>query len=174
MKKIFSCLLFIFASILATPILACSIYIPSPEPNETPIDYDIRLAKYREEEQKKSQEIIKTNQKNAWENSNVIAIATIDNIKKINIKNYGSSNKVRLKITRLVKGSSKTKHVWLQYTEITGCGPVGGGDAVRGKLGDVFVIFSESPRISSKSVTDTIGKSSALDDNIKSLFAPNS
>ncbi len=171
MNKVFSCTAFAFLSVLGTPVLACPPpYILPPNVGETSTDYNIRLAKYHEEEQRKFLENRKIYQGEMWKNNAIVALAVIDKIKPTNIKYYGKSNKVRLKILRFAKGSSNIKHVWVHYTDVTTCGPFGGGDAVDGKLGDVFAIFSSSSNISSRSVTDTIGESSALDENIKSLF----
>lgn len=160
------------ATAWTTPAWSCPPPLPEPHiAGETDQDYNARLARQYEEGRRQVALSAKKHQAELWDNSQVIALGTIDRIKQGKYRPVHEGYAVRVKLKRVVKGSSKTKYVWFKYRPPTNsCDPGGGEAALYGKLGDPYVIFANASKISAQTVSLTVGKQGALDEKTKMLL----
>lgn len=68
---------------------------------------------------------------------------------------------------RWLKGEGSSRRFLLNYAGLTDCGPYGGGEAVDGRVGDVFVVFVHDGQPSTEGVRFSLSLANIQDDELR-------
>lgn len=97
-----------------------------------------------------------------WEASAAIVVGRVERVRPARVGFYGPGQSALVRPVRWIKGEGRARSsrrpFWLRHAGETSCGPYGGGDAVDGKPGELFVLFAGRPRLSSKAIIDWWGE----------------
>lgn len=134
--------------------------------------YQARLSALRAEEAARLQALIVEYQRRWWNESESVLLARVertDSARMYDIygASIGSFPRAHLRPVRWLKGAGPSRRFRLTYTGMTSCGPYGGGDAVAGAVGDVFVVFVRSGRPSQRTVIESVALANIRDPQLR-------
>jgi hypothetical protein len=152
------------AAILVTLTIAGAAHACPPPPpppaqmeGESEFDYVIRLQTLREEEAAASLARRVEFEQQWWNESESVFLARIERAETIEFDGYYETvPRVHLRPLRWIKGSGSSRRFRLSYEGMTSCGPYGGGEAVEGAVGDVFLVFVREGRPRQRSVIHSL------------------
>ncbi|HEX6740461.1 MAG TPA: hypothetical protein VF079_01535 [Sphingomicrobium sp.] len=84
---------------------------------------------------------------------------------------YSKAPQTTLKIVKWLRGSGTRDRVTLHYGWLTSCGPEGPVSAVKGRVGERFVLFSNDPEWKSENVF-SFGYGEATSYNVHEALKP--
>ncbi len=147
---------------------------PPPPParvtGETAEAYKARLAAMDKAMRAAGNQALADRQKRAWDSAALIFIARVEQVRPVKLTYYGPGQTAQVKVLRWIKGKAKGGKFWISYKGETSCGPVGGGDAVDGKVGELFVVMASGAPLSSARVIDSFGAARAFDLRIRAAL----
>lgn len=151
---------------------------PPPEAGESNEAYQTRLAALRAAEAEVNAQRVLQMQQGWWDESQSVLLARVVRRDSIRLKDnwgeiYGRSPRVLLRPVRWLKGSGSSRRFRLNYEGLTSCGPYGGGDAVDGEIGEVFVVFVREGRPRQDSVITSLAMDRVRDPRVLALLPQN-
>lgn len=152
---------------------ACMPMPPPPQmEGETDEAYQLRLEEVRAAQAAEDFAFRARMQREAWENSQSVLIARIERAGAVvPLGDHGETPRPTLRPVRWLKGSGPARPFHVRYTEFTSCAPVGGGDAVRGAVGEEFVVFVRNGRPGVRSIIGSVAVNAIADDQLRARVA---
>lgn len=143
---------------------------PPPVPGESIEAWQARL-------QAEAQAQTAGYQRGWWDQSQSVLLARIERIDSVRVRNdWAGTNtrspRVYLRPVRWLKGSGSARRFRLNITGISDCGPYGGGEAVNGHVGDVFLVFVREGQPTQASVITSLAPGNVVDEALKARLEP--
>lgn len=142
---------------------------PPPEPPPAPGE---SIEAWRARLDAEAQAQTASYQRGWWDQSQSVLLARIERIDSVPVRNDWAnvnthSPRVHLRPVRWLKGSGPSRRFHLNITGITDCGPYGGGEAVNGRIGDVFLVFVRDGRPNQASVITSLALDHIVDQDLR-------
>jgi hypothetical protein len=162
---------FFVGSILAVWMLGAAAACPPPPPPPPPAPGE-SIEAWQARLEAEAQAQIAGYQRGWWEQSQSVLLARIERIDSVAIRNdwtgtNARSPRVRLRPVRWLKGSGPPGRFHLNVTGVSDCGPYGGGEAVNGRMGELFLVFVREGRPSQANVITSLALDTIVDEELK-------
>lgn len=109
-------------------------------------------------------------ERQAFETAHAVLIARVERTgQTVRVDDYNQSPRPTLRPVRWLKGAGPARTFRVRYSEFTSCGPVGGGDAVTGAVGEQFLVFVREGRPHERAIMGTIALANIADDQLRAL-----
>lgn len=160
------------AALLGANAIACPPPPPGPpqEAGESDEAYAQRIAAFRAAEEAQHQAWLLQRQQRVWDEATSVFVARIERVGTSNQDNLEGSPRVTLRPIRQLKGDRYSSRFTLRYTEMTSCGPIPSFDAIRGQVGETFVIFVQGGRPRQRTVQQAIAIANITDPRIRTAL----
>lgn len=143
---------------------------PPPDRGETDAAYRARLVRLAAAEQAQWRLDRGRAQAAQWQASTLVFVGRVERV-QTSPEPYRGAPSVLVRPVRWLKGQGSGRLVRMQYTGMTTCGPYGGGDAVRGKAGEHFVLFAGQLPGDSRPAIDSVGTRWAVEPRVVAALA---
>jgi len=155
-------------AVLATADASACMPMPPPPQNEGESQeaYAQRVADWQAERDAEDAAWRHQRQVQLWDEADSVVLARIVRVRPDHNDYFGETQRVTLRPYRTLKGRRYTNSFTLRYTDATSCGPLPGFDAIRGAVGDEFVIFLRGGRPSQRTVQGTASTGAITDTRI--------
>jgi hypothetical protein len=152
--------------------IACPPPPPGPpqEAGESDDAYAARIAAFRAEEAAQHAAWSLQMQQRVWDEADSVFIARIERVGTVELQHVGDSPRVALRPVRSLKGRRYASRFMLRYTEMTSCGPIPSFDALRGHVGDEFVVFVRGGRPRQASVRQAIAPANITEPRVRAAL----
>lgn len=110
-----------------------------------------------------------------WNESQSVLLARVERVGSVQLRDdwgeaYDDSPRVFLRPVRWLKGSGSARRFRLSYDGMTSCGPYGGGDAVDGEVGEVFVVYVREGQPHQRSVIESLAPENVVDPQVREML----
>lgn len=144
---------------------------PMREVGESEETYNARISALRAEAEAASLARRTAYQRQLWEESASVVLARVERTDRVPLRDiygqvYSQSPRAHLRPVHWLKGSRSSRRFHVRYTGDASCGPYGGGDAVSGEVGEVFVVFVREGRPSQATIADSLALDNILDSEL--------
>ena len=146
---------------------------PPPEAGESAESHAARVAAFRAAEEAEHQAWLHQQQVRLWEEADSVFLARIERVRPMELDYWGEVQRVTLRAVRgasALKGRRYTNSFNLAYTEATSCGPIPGFEALRGHVGDTYVVFVRGGRPRQSTVQHTIAPPNITEGRVRALL----
>jgi hypothetical protein len=142
---------------------------PLPIPDESSEAWQARVTAEAQNE-------LMNRQRQWWNDSQSVLLARVERRDTVRLRDaWGDPNfeapRVLLRPVRWLKGSGPSRRFRLSYTGMTTCGPYGGGEAVNGAVGEVFIVFVGEGRPRQESVFISLAPTNVVDPELRERVA---
>jgi|GEM_PF-3941900 len=144
---------------------------PPPEAGESEASHAARVAAFRAEQDAQHVAWLHERQVRVWDEADSVFVARIERVATAQLEHLGETPRVTLRPVRSLKGRRYASRFTLRYTEMTSCGPIPSFDALRGAVGDEYVVFVRGGRPRQSSVQQAIALANITDDRIRTALA---
>jgi hypothetical protein len=166
--------------VLATVAVAASLVgaasaCPPPPPPPLPVP-DESMEDWRARVTAEAEAQLIDQQRRWWNDAHSVLLARVERRDTVRFRNewaggYDRSPRVTLRPISWLKGEGSSRRFRLSYSGMTDCGPYGGGEAVGGQVGDVFVVFVGEGRPSQTSVFVSLAMGNVVDPGLRDRIA---
>ncbi len=163
------------AVLMGANAIACPPPPPGPpqEVGESDEAYAQRIAAFRAAEEAQHQAWLLARQQRVWDEATSVFVARVERVGTSNQDNLDGSPRVTLRPIRPLKGQRYASRFTLGYTEMTSCGPIPSFDAIRGQVGETFVVFVQGGRPRQSTVQQAIAVANITDPRIRAALEAN-
>jgi len=157
------------AALFGANAIACPPPPPGPpqEAGESDEAYAQRIAAFRAAEEAQHQAWLLARQQRVWDEADAVFVARIERVGTSHLEYLGETPRVTLRPIRSLKGRRYASRFTLRYTEMTSCGPLPSFDAIRGAVGDTFVVFVNGGRPRQSTVQQAIAIANITEPRIR-------
>jgi hypothetical protein len=163
------------ALIIAAMLSAAEACPPPPPPPPPAAGETIEAYQARLEEEARAQ--VSAYQRQWWNEAHSVLLARVVSVDSIRLRDdwgaaYARSPRVHLRPVRWLKGSGPWRRFRLNYQGLTDCGPYGGGEAVTGRVGELFVVFVRAGAPAQANVITSLAPDHIVDSELRSRVLP--
>jgi hypothetical protein len=144
---------------------------PPPEAGESETSHAARVAAWQGEQDAQHAAWVLQLQQRVWDEADSVFVARIERVGAVTLEHLGETPRVTLRPLRSLKGRRYGSRFTLRYTLMTSCGPIPSFDALRGAVGDEYVVFVRGGRPRQASVQQAIAPANITDERIRAALA---
>ena len=140
---------------------------PLPIPDESSEAWQARVAA-------EAQASLVALQHQWWDASQSVLLARVERRDTVRLRDFDpnvEAPRVLLRPVHWLKGSGPSRRFRLTYTGMLSCGPYGGGEAVDGAVGEVFIVFVGEGRPRQESVFISLAPANVVDPELRERVA---
>lgn len=170
MKTVLAATLGAFALLAANSAAACMPMPPPPqEQDESAEAHHARVLAWQAARDAEDAAWRLQREQENWDQADSVFVARLERIGKADL-NGSDVPRVTLRPITQLKGARHTSRFRLTYTEETSCGPLPAFDAVRGAVGDEFVVFIRGNRVRQETIYGATALANIADPRIQAAI----
>ncbi len=135
---------------------------PPPEFGEAQETYDARIAAMRAAQEAEREQAIINEQRQLWEGAESVLLARVVRTATVNL-DFGPSPRAYLQPLDWLKGRGPSRTFFVNQEGWTSCGPYGGGHAVGGEVGEIYLVFVREGRPNMRNILTTLALNAVKD-----------
>ena len=160
---------------LAASIVGTANACPPPPPPPLPIPDESSEAWEARVTAEAQAQLVAT-QRHWWESAQSVLLARVEQRDTVRRRDPTwdmsfESPRVLLRPVHWLKGSGPSRRFRLTYTGMSSCGPYGGGEAVDGAVGELFIVFVGEGRPRQESVFISLAPANVVDPELRERLA---